>query len=256
MRLYSVINIDIVGSRKLNDRENIQNLIKEYLNNFSNKYINELVAPVTLTLGDEWQIVLMKVEMSYEVAKEIQDFLRSLDIECYVGVGIGAISTELDTDTRLMDGSAFIYARQALNIAKNKNRYYSNYLNSKENRIFFMGEEIILSNDETFIPLNEVAITSSNDSEYITLNNLINCIIENNEVIESKFTKKQLEIIKLYKEAGSYNLILKNMPKLSKASISQKLNTSNYFLTQYNRKIIKLLISKYVLDLKGRLNGS
>lgn len=259
MNIYTVINMDIVGSRKLNNREIIQNNIRDYLEEFSFIHKELLIAPVSLTLGDEWQIVIKKNEEAYNLFKEIESFLDDNKIKCYCGIGVGNITTKLYSDTRSMDGLAFIYAREAINIAKNSNKYYSKYLNSKENRVFFKGENIELMNNQIIKNLDlseEVAFTSSTCDNYdLTLNRLINCIIENNEVIESKFTNKQKDTIKLYEKKGSYNLMIKDEPALSKASISQKLNTSNYFMSRYNRKIIKLLLKKYSDSLKERYNG-
>ena len=79
-RLYSVINMDIMNSRNIKDRESIQNTIKVYLNSISQNYQSILVAPITMTLGDEWQIVLRDISESYNIFKEIQLFLKEHDI--------------------------------------------------------------------------------------------------------------------------------------------------------------------------------
>ena len=107
-RLYSVINMDIMNSRNIKDRESIQNTIKVYLNSISQNYQSILVAPITMTLGDEWQIVLRDISESYNIFKEIQLFLKEHDIKCYGGLGIGSINTSISYDTREMDGEAFI----------------------------------------------------------------------------------------------------------------------------------------------------
>ena len=62
--ICSVINMDIVNSRGINNRIQIQNIIKNYLNTLSNKYKKELLSPITITLGDEWQIVLKDISKS------------------------------------------------------------------------------------------------------------------------------------------------------------------------------------------------
>lgn len=250
MGIYSVINIDIVNSRNLKNRGEVQNTIKKYLNDLNKSYKNILLAPITLTLGDEWQIVLKKPLESYNMLKIIQVFLRNIDIEIYAGIGIGDITTEISNDTREMDGSAFVFAREALNIAKDKKGIFSKYIRSKDNKVYLKGEEISLTKNYNIHDYSEVAVTLLGDSLAITLNKLINSTIENNEALEKKITYKQREVINLYKEYGSYNEIIRINPKLNKSSISQKLNDANYFLIRENVELINSLIGSYIIRLE------
>lgn len=61
MKVYSVMNIDIIDSRKIINREAFQKTLKVYLKRLSDEYTSILVAPITITLGDEWQVVLREV---------------------------------------------------------------------------------------------------------------------------------------------------------------------------------------------------
>ena len=246
-RLYSVINMDIMNSRNIKDRESIQNTIKVYLNSISQNYQSILVAPITMTLGDEWQIVLRDISESYNIFKEIQLFLKEHDIKCYGGLGIGSINTSISYDTREMDGEAFIFAREALEIAKSTTRFYNEYMSAKENRFYFKGITPKFKKYNINDSLDEVALTIEYDE--VSINDMINTLIENNEVLESKITIKQREIIKLYEKYGSYNSIVKEFKNTSKPSISQKLNSSNYFLVMHNRKLIKNLFKLYEREL-------
>lgn len=242
-KLYSVINMDIMNSRDIKDREVVQNKIKLYLKSISEKYKSILVSPITMTLGDEWQIVLKDISESYNVFKEIQLFLKKDEIRCYGGLGIGTIKTSISYDTREMDGEAFIFAREALDIAKTSTRFYNEYISAKENRFYFKGRNSNLREYNIDNSLDEVALTIQH--EEISINDMINTLIENNEVLESKITVKQREVIKLYEEYGSYNSITKKFKGISKPSISQKLNSSNYFLVKHNYKMIKDLFKLY-----------
>ena len=112
LKIYSVINMDIVNSRKLNNRKEINIQLENYFKSLEEQYKDSLVSKITFTLGDEWQIVLRNIKVSYDISTKIKVFLYNFDIECYCGIGIGTISTKEDDDTRKMDGEAFIYARQ------------------------------------------------------------------------------------------------------------------------------------------------
>ncbi len=245
--LYSVINMDLVASRNIKARPLLQKKLHNYIEKVNMECKDILLAPITITLGDEWQIVLKKPGKSYYMVEKFQKFLAEEKIAIYAGIGIGTISTEIYKDTRLMDGECFIKAREALNISKDENRFYSKRLNSKKNRIYFNGEEIdFLNNIETLPTFKEVAVTYEKDEDYfLSINSIVNTIIENNEVLKSKITDKQLEIIKLYEKYGSYNNIIKEKEHLTKASISQKLNDSSYFVIKNNNFMIELLIELY-----------
>lgn len=263
MNIYSVLNIDLVKSREINNRIEIQSKIKQYFLKLNNKYDNILVAPITFTLGDEWQIIIRDVKESYNIFTEIRLFLRLNNLDSYCGIGIGTISTDEANDTREMDGQAFIYAREALNIAKKSNRFYNGVIYTKDCNLAVQGKNIDMintfNNQLLVSEYNnnfecEVAIDTDNDTS-LGLIDIINNIMQNNEMIESKFTDKQIEIISLYEDLGSYSNIEKEYPNYSKPSISNKLSASNYFLTIYNKKVISNLLDIYATILKGGSYG-
>lgn len=254
MRIFSVINIDIVGSRRLKNRELIQENLNNYIQKLNMEFRDILASPITFVLGDEWQIILKKPSKSYHIIAAFQKFLRKENIDIYAGIGIGTISTDLYEDTRLMDGECFVRAREALSIVKNKNRFYNKQLNSKKNNIYFNAKEFPFI--EQYVlgssSYKEVALTSDDDELYgVSINKIINTLIENNEILKNKITDKQLKIIELYEELGSYNNIVKKSQDISKADISQKLNGSNYFVINNNNYLIESLMELYCTIRKG-----
>lgn len=248
MKLYGVINMDIVDSRNTSNRDYIQKKILGYLEYMNNKNSDLLLTPITMTLGDEWQIVLSKPYKGYEIINTFQTFLRKDDILVYSGFGIGTISTGIYKDTRLMDGECFIKAREALNIAKNKNRFYNKHISSKKNNVYFNADDLsfnqVFPNKTAY--LGEVAITTiDNQKQILTFNKIINSMIENNEILKHKVTEKQWETIQLYDKLGSYNNMVKHGESISKADISQKINGSNYFVIKNNNLNIEGLLRLY-----------
>lgn len=239
--------MDIVNSRKLQNRKEINIQLENYFSKLEDKYKDSLVSKITFTLGDEWQIVLRNIKISYDISNKIKDFLYNFNIECYCGIGIGTISTNEYEDTRKMDGEAFIYAREALNIAKSNKKFYSKKLFTKDCKTVLRCRE--LKSDA----IEEVAITSdTEESILINYQEIINNIIQNNEMIESKFTYKQRNIIALYEELESYSEIQNKYPNISKSSISKKITSSNYLLTLHNKKMIYKLLSNYEKEISLR----
>ncbi|WP_411681170.1 SatD family protein [Clostridium thailandense] len=254
MGVFAVVNIDIAGSRKLKDRKVLQEDLRAYIQKLNLELKDILLTPMRITLGDEWQVVLKEPNKSYYIINRFQSHLRKKNISIYAGIGMGDISTNVYDNTTSMDGECFIKAREALNVSKNKNRYYNRELNSKKNNIYFNAEEISFENEfmKKASMFSEVAFTTSCEKEYdLSINKVINTIIENNEVLKDKITDKQLEIIELYEEFGSYNNIIKQRAEISKADISQKLNVSNYFVINNNNFIIENLIASYCRMRKG-----
>ncbi|WP_315116349.1 SatD family protein [uncultured Clostridium sp.] len=256
MKLFSVINMDIVASRNIKNRETIQEELIEYIKKLNIELKDILATSITFTLGDEWQIVLKQPSKSYYVVDRFQKFLKSKGINIYAGIGIGTISTSIYSDTRLMDGECFLIGREALNIAKEKNRFYSKQLNSTKNNIYFSAKNVSFLKPPVKVKksslLEEVAITTEQEENYnLSINKVINTLIENNEVLKSGITIKQLEIIELYEHFGSYNNIVKENPGLSKANISQKINASNYFVINNNNLIIESMLDLYCNIRKG-----
>ncbi len=253
MNIYSVINMDIVKSRDIINRKDAQDSLKKFIQKINKENKDLLLAPITFTLGDEWQIVLKRPFESYRIIDKFQSFLRKYEIGIYIGIGVGKISTNIYEDTRLMDGECFIRAREALGIVKNKNRFYNENLNSKENNVYFNAEKI--SFEKIYDGIREIASTSDKDywsedktnSDIIPLdiNTIINTIIENTEVLKSKITGKQMKTIELYRKEGSYSNMIKKNDNISKSSISQKLNDSNYFLIESNKNVIYKLLKLY-----------
>ncbi|GFP75669.1 SatD family protein [Clostridium fungisolvens] len=248
MNIYSVINMDIVGSREIEGRVAVQEELKQYFRQLYVENRHILVAPITFTLGDEWQIVLKDAKESYNMFLKIKEFLLHRNINCYCGVGIGSISTKESEDTREMDGKAFIHARKALIYAKETNTFYNKMLYTKNCRVIFMGDSVNGSNSSSDQKNSsdqqlEVAVTSVDDDFDII--DTLNAIIQNNEILQMNMTEKQREVIRLYEALGSYAEIEKKHPRYTKSSISRKLSAANYFLVEHNRNIIKGLLAEY-----------
>lgn len=233
--IYSVINMDIVHSRKIKNRIEVQNIIKNYLKSLSKKYEDKLLTPITITLGDEWQIVLKDISKSYTIITEINEFLNDYDIKTYSGIGIGSISTEVYNRSSNMDGEAFINARNALNLSKKG----GGLINSKANRVLL---------NEYFVSRNEeVAVSLENDNlnSKLDLVSVINSLIESTEILLNKITPKQWIVIKGYRKAGSYNKMVEEGISNSKSDISQKLNSAEFFVIENNIRIIESLFAQY-----------
>lgn len=269
MKLYGVANIDIVGSRKIRNREQLQEHINQYIDTVNKKYSGILAAPVTLTLGDEWQIILSKPSEIYNLIHEFQQMLWQDNAEIYAGIGIGGLSTPLSDDVRKMDGECFHQARKSFEIAKSSGTLRSKYRLSKANKVFLLASSLPdnnfgfdmlelyygLGNNYLETAAQEIAVSKESGGANsinsllaggIILERIINLIIENNEILKSKMTAKQRIIYSLYYKLGSYRRVLQAIEgKDTISGISDKLNSASYFTIQRNNRMVSLLIDQY-----------
>lgn len=292
MELYGVVTMDLVGSRSLENRPQIQEQLGKLIEQINQNHNEFLVAPINFTVGDEWQLVTNHPDKAYDFIHLFQQELWQIGVKFYAGVGIGRISTNLNSDTRRMDGPCFIAAREAIDISKTKPRYGRgrNYIYSKSSKIFFkhfteksfsninkntyddfavydllgktQGVELRKHNTEAAVTsevdyeknqYNSFLLSNDNELKLYALEAIINLTIENNEILKDKMTAKQKEIYKQYFNAGSYRKIAdENIRSIS--SISQSLNTAEYYTIQRNHAMVGMLINDYC-ELLRRKDG-
>lgn len=267
MKQYSVVNLDIVGSREVKDREQLQRNLNSYIDQMNNKFNSILVSPISITLGDEWQLITSKPAEAYNLVHAFQQLLWVDNVELYAGIGIGGLSTLPDKDIRNMDGPCFHAARDAIKISKSMGNLKSKYRINKMNRIFLLTQslssreidfdilEFYFNSKSIYMESveQEVAVARETDVNYmdsVFLNNMIlektiNLIIENNEVLKAKMTDKQKAIYISYLKQGSYRMVVESMETTTKETIggiSQKLNSASYFTIQRNHQMVSILL--------------
>lgn len=268
MKLYGVVNMDIVGSRLVRDRQQLQSKLNGYIDHINSQYRDILACPAAVTLGDEWQLITLKPPEAYNLVHEFQQLLWGDGTELYAGIGIGGLSTPITDDIRKMDGSCFHVARKAINIAKNLDKLKNSYTINKRNRVFLMTNQIpnesldfnvldyyftskALYNEDV---TREIAAVRESNTEYgfddmrILYEKVINLMIENTEVLKAKMTKKQREIYVSYTKLKSYRKIVELESGNSKKTIggiSQKLNNASYFTIQRNHNAVSALLNAY-----------
>ncbi|EGO64970.1 SatD family protein [Acetonema longum] len=117
--LYCAIIGDIVGSRKLADRSEVQKKFQAVAERACRQYQADIASPFTVTIGDEFQVLLKRVQTAPEVIKTVIREMAPIDL--VFGVGIGDISTDINREMAIgMDGPAFHAARKAVEQAKRK----------------------------------------------------------------------------------------------------------------------------------------
>lgn len=165
---YIAIIGDIKESKKLQDRNAVQERLLVVLNNINKNYSAVLAAKFVITLGDEFQGLLCEGKNAIYIIEEIQREMYPVRIR--FGIGMGEIKTEINPEMALgADGPAFYMARSAIEFLK---------LHEKKNKTYIADIRIEVDNAEKEIE------------------ECLNTIFSLLTVIKRSWTDRQREIIK------------------------------------------------------------
>lgn len=121
---FTVLTIDVIGSKaiELQDRKAVQRRFEdctEYLNNIFQPY---LIKKVVINAGDELQGLFKTPQSAFLYFRLF--VLLTLPIKVRAGIGCGNWDTiSVGNDSFSQDGSAFHFARKAIDSVNDKDRY-------------------------------------------------------------------------------------------------------------------------------------
>ncbi len=115
--VYIAIIGDLIDSRKILDRKQVQINLKEALEKINTKYDAHIASKFTITLGDEFQGLLTRGSPILSIVSQIEQALFPQKVR--FGVGIGGMTTDINKEQALgSDGPAYYHAREAVNYLK------------------------------------------------------------------------------------------------------------------------------------------
>lgn len=117
---YVAAKFDMVGSRKLARRSDVQKHFLVMAEEINAKFADHIEAEFVVTHGDEAQVLLraFKAKWVFRIFEHLSLCMAEVDLRC--GIGLGTISTDLQEKSIGMDGEAWQHAKQAIDIAKKK----------------------------------------------------------------------------------------------------------------------------------------
>lgn len=118
---YIAIIGDIVKSKEIENRNQVQEKIQEILERINHKYAQAIASKFLITIGDEFQGLLKPTNQLFRIIDEIADSMEPVEIR--FGVGNGKITTSLNEYALGIDGPAFYQARSAINKAHKYKRH-------------------------------------------------------------------------------------------------------------------------------------
>lgn len=120
--MYCAMIGDLIGSKKINrdKREAIQIRLRQILDEMNIQFSEYLASPFLLTLGDEFQGLLMASEPAIEIIEHIDRGLAEHQVQVRYGLGLGEISTGSINRAQALgdDGPAYHFAREGVELVR------------------------------------------------------------------------------------------------------------------------------------------
>lgn len=118
--LYVAAKFDMIGSRKLQKRDDVQKHFLLMAEEINTKFRDYLAAEFVVTHGDEAQVLLgaTNAKWVFRIFEFLSVSMGEVDLRC--GVGLGTLSTDLQQKSIGMDGEAWQHAKIAIETAKKK----------------------------------------------------------------------------------------------------------------------------------------
>ena len=208
---YIAIIGDIIDSRNLENRDEVQRQLKKLLDLINEEYDDDIAAKFLITLGDEFQGLLHSHENIINILNKIEAYMYPVKIR--FGIGIGTVNTGIDYNkSNEIDGEAYHIARRMIeNVEKNMNGYGES---SSNVMIDFSGNRTVKSE-------------------------LINAIFSLRYVVKSKWTKRQSELISVYEMNKCNQKKTAECLSISQSTVSRTLKKANYFSIRMADDVLK-----------------
>jgi DNA-binding phage protein len=114
---------DIVRSREMTDIRALSSKFSDVIKNANKRFSKNLLSPLTITLGDEFQGIAASLPAAFEVLQSVNRTLLERDIRCRFVIGEGEILTEINKKVAWnMLGPGLTRCREVLGNKKNPNR--------------------------------------------------------------------------------------------------------------------------------------
>lgn len=217
--LYYAIIGDVVDSKKIVDRNNVQKQYLKVINRINKDYFNDISSGFQITSGDSFQGLLKQSDNILSIIEEIEDSMEPYFLR--FGIGIGSINTDIVVEnSSLIDGPAYHNARLAIESVKKR------YLKHSD-----VGNIYVQSNKSS-------------------LDNLINSALSLCYVIKSNWTEKQKKVYNLSIKQNKNQIEIAKILNIKQPSVNSRLNASHSYI--YNESIKN--INKSFELFKGAFN--
>jgi len=215
-RPFFAIIGDIIESKKIQNRLQVQYDMTTKLNLINEKYAQCISSKFMITLGDEFQGLLNSGEYITEIVDTIEREMHPIGLR--FGIGVGSITTNINYDIPVgADGPAYYNARKMVeHLKKSRNKK----MEIKSN----IGIEV---------------------EDGLYLSELINSIFSMSTVIKSRWTSRQREIIKAYIKCDEVQGPAAALLGINQSNVQKALKISGFYEYQRAYKSIERVLSAF-----------
>lgn len=202
--MYIALIGDIIHSKEISKskRNEVQLKLRDTLDQINIDYSSNIAARFLITIGDEFQGLLMDPSNLLKIIDTIQYKLYPIKIR--FGIGIGAIDTEINIEMALgADGPAYHFARKMVDSLK---LLQKGKMSGSPN--------IMLYTDQ---------------SEKNSMIDLINSNLQLCTFIESKWTEKQRQLIHMIYMEEKNQMEAANRLGVAQSSVQRRLKSAGYY---------------------------
>ena len=197
--IFCAIIGDIVHSRELPDRGEVQRQLEKALNEVNVKYKKHISARFMISQGDEFQGLLETSESITNILNDLQTAMHPIHIR--FGIGMGEVLTDIDEERSVrVDGPAYYLAREAVNVVR-----------TTETKNGSAGTNVCVRVQNDELPLNTV-----------------NVLFSLMDTLRKGWTDRQSDIIRCYKQQQENQVLCAKELGISQAAVNQHLKKSLY----------------------------
>lgn len=209
MSYFAIIG-DIKLSKNIANRDEVQKRLKITLDYVNATYSEDIAAKFLITLGDEFQGLLVHSNHILVIINYIQR--KMYPIKLRFGVGIGEISTEINREAAIgADGPAFYAARNMIDD-----------IHEQERKIKKQAADI------------QIAFYDRDYFEVAEINTMLSLL----KVIEDNWSEKQRYTIwDMIMNGGSQDVCAQRM-NTSQSTVARRLADGNYIIYKKTKAII------------------
>ncbi|WP_022772835.1 SatD family protein [Butyrivibrio sp. AE2015] len=152
---YVAVIGDIKDSKKVHNRGLVQNELKRVLAYINSKYIEDVAANFVITLGDEFQGLLITGNNLFEIIRLIKRSMYPVEIR--FGIGVGKITTSIDPQAAIgADGPAFYAAREMIEELRRQEKKLKDQAPDVKLAIYGKPDDIQVEQINTFLRMTKM----------------------------------------------------------------------------------------------------
>jgi hypothetical protein len=117
--MYIALTMDLKASRQYENRILIQEYLMSLCQHLNKGYDAYIIGKFDVILGDEIQGLMDSRIDIVELVYDLKCFLKKYELDCYIGLGFGELTTEVNSEAVYkMDGPCFHNARAGIEKSK------------------------------------------------------------------------------------------------------------------------------------------